>query len=58
MHPAMIIDRALIRFAVMGQGDIEWVAPYHRLRAGAYRARLAIDRGARTITVLYIYRVG
>jgi hypothetical protein len=57
MHSAMMIDRALIRFAETGQGDLEWVAPYHRLRVGTYRARLAIDRAARTITVLYIYRV-
>lgn len=37
LHPwtAAAVDRSVIRFAETGVGHIEWVAPYHRLRAGA-----------------------
>jgi hypothetical protein len=56
MHAAVMIDRAVIRFAATGEGQIEWVAPHFRLRAGFYDAVLAIDREARTLTVLRIYR--
>jgi hypothetical protein len=56
MHSAFMVDRAVVRFAETGTGHIEWVAPHHRLRAGFYDAVLAVDREARTITVLRIYR--
>jgi len=55
-HTAMIVDRAVIRFAHHREGHIEWVAPYHRLRAGLYGLALRIDPRERTITVIRIYR--
>ncbi len=56
LHSATLVDRAVIRFAATGEGQIEWVAPYHRLRAGVHDAVLAIDLGANTVTVLRIHR--
>jgi hypothetical protein len=56
MHSAFMLDRAVVRFALRGEGKIEWAAPYYRLRAGFYEAALAVDREARVITVLYVYR--
>jgi hypothetical protein len=56
MQTAATIDGALIRFAETGVGHVEWVPPYYRLRAGTHEAALAIDREARTLTVLRIYR--
>jgi hypothetical protein len=56
LHTATIVDRAVIRFAHTGAGHIEWVAPYHRLRAGVHDVALRIDTEARTIAVLRIYR--
>ena len=50
-HTAMIVDRAVIRFAEHGEGHLRWVAPYHRLRAGLYDAVLALDIEARTVTL-------
>lgn len=50
------VDGAVIAFADRGEGQIEWVAPYHRLRAGKHDLALAIDRHALTVTVLQIYR--
>lgn len=55
-HTAMIVDRAVIRFAEKGEGQLEWVAPHHRLRAGVYDLILRIERESARITVLYIYR--
>lgn len=57
MHSAMLVDRAVIRFAEAGEGDIAWEPPYHHLRAGMYDLLLAIDRMERRLTVLHIYRV-
>jgi len=57
MHSAMLVDRAVIRFAELGEGHLEWDPPYHRLRAGLYDLVLSIDRDARMITVLRIYRM-
>ena len=39
MHSAMLVDRAVIRFAETGECDIERIPPYYRLRVGMYRAR-------------------
>ncbi|WP_438021696.1 hypothetical protein [Sorangium sp. So ce233] len=57
MHSAFMIDRAVVRFAETGEGELAWEAPHHLLSAGFHDAVLAIDREARTITVLRIYRV-
>lgn len=56
MHSATLLDRAVIRFAETGEGHIEWVPPYHRLRAGVHDVALTIDIDTRTLTVLRIYR--
>lgn len=56
MHSAFLIDRAVIRFAETGKGEVTWIAPYYRLRAGFYDAVLAVDRETHTLTVLRIYR--
>jgi len=56
LHSAAIIDRAVIRLVESGEGHLEWVAPYHRLRAGKYEVALSIDREALTVSVLHIYR--
>lgn len=58
LHPnvATVVDRAVIRFAATGEGELEWVPPYHRLRAGAHELALVIDPTAETIAVLRIYR--
>ncbi|WP_437751323.1 hypothetical protein [Sorangium sp. So ce1389] len=57
MHSAFMIDRAVVRFAETGEGELAWEAPYHLLSAGFHDVVLAIDREARAITVLRIYRV-
>jgi hypothetical protein len=57
MHSAFIVDRTVILFATTGEGHVEWVAPHHRLRAGMHELALHIDREARTIAVLFVYRV-
>lgn len=57
MHSAMVVDRAVIRFAETGEGHLEWDPPHHRLRAGVHDVLLAIDRMARAMTVLRIYRM-
>jgi hypothetical protein len=58
LHPseATAVDRAVLRFAEAGEGHLSWVAPHHRLRAGAHDAVLAIDPAERVVTVLRIYR--
>jgi hypothetical protein len=38
------------------RGQIEWDPPYYILRAGFHDVLLAIDREARSLTVLRIYR--
>ena len=55
-HTAMIVDRAVIRLADHGEGRLQWVAPYHRLRAGLHDLALRIDEQAHTIDVLFLYR--
>ena len=55
MHSATLVDRAVIRFAGTGEGQIEADPPYHRLRAGLHDAILRIDRRTRTLTVLRIH---
>ena len=44
------------RFAETGEGQIESDPPYYRLRAGLHDAMVRIDRRARTLAVLRIYR--
>lgn len=56
IHSATVVDRAVLRFAQTGDGHLEWVAPYHRLRAGVHDLALTIDRDERTLTVLFVYR--
>lgn len=56
MHSAFMIDRAVIRFAETGEGEVAREAPHYFLRAGFHDAMLALDRETRTITVLRIYR--
>lgn len=56
VHEATALDRAIIRFAETGEGDLEWDPPHHRLRTGAHDAMLQIDIKARMMTVLRIYR--
>jgi hypothetical protein len=55
-HEAMRVDRAVLRFAETGEGDVAWMPPYYRLRIGEFGVRFAIDRQARVMTVLYLYR--
>jgi hypothetical protein len=55
VREATEIDRAILRFAETGEGHLSWVAPHHRLRAGAHDAVLAIDPAERIVTVLRIY---
>jgi hypothetical protein len=55
-HTAMIVDRAVLRFAERGEGVLDHDAPYHLLRAGLYDAVLAIDEKAGALCVLRIYR--
>jgi len=57
MHTAMIIDRATIRFANTGKGTVERVDPYNCLRVGSYYVPFVIDREARTLVVMRIYRI-
>jgi len=54
-HTAMIVDRAVIRLAERGEGDLRWVAPYHRLRAGRDEVALRFDKQEQTIHVLFLY---
>lgn len=55
-HTATIVDRAVVRFAETGDGDVEWVAPHYRLRAGFYDVLINIDFEQGALTVLSIYR--
>jgi len=57
MHSAMLVDRAVIRFAETGEGDVERMPPGYRLRVGVYRVRFVVDREAGTMNVLFLYRV-
>lgn len=56
LHSAALVDRAVIRFAETGEGQLEWDPPHHLLRGGLYDAVLAIDLERRCLTVLRIYR--
>ena len=51
-----MIDRAVVRLAENGEGQIEWVAPHYRLRVGFFELALTIDREEQTVTVLQVYR--
>ncbi len=55
-HAAESVDAAMIRLAEAGRGDVEWVAPYYRLRVGVHRVRFTVDRDAGTMNVLILYR--
>lgn len=57
LHSATLVDRAMIRFAERGEGEIVWEAPYHHLRAGRFILVLSVDRAERRITVVNVYRV-
>lgn len=56
IRTATLVDRAVIRFAELGEGQVEWVAPYHRLRAGPYDVALSVDGEACVINGLDVYR--
>lgn len=56
MHSATILDRAVIRLAETGEGELGSEPPYHRLRAGTFDVLISIDRSARRLTVLHVYR--
>lgn len=56
IHSATLVDRTVLRFAQSGEGYLEWVAPYYRLRAGFFDLILVLDIAARSVTVLRIYR--
>ncbi len=56
LHTATIVDRAVIRFASTGEGEIGWEAPYHRLRAGQFKVWLSIDFAEQRIVVIHIQR--
>lgn len=51
-----MVDRAVIRFAEHGEGQVDWDPPHHLLVAGFYDVVLAIDLEQRTMVVLRIYR--
>lgn len=53
---ALALDRAVIRFAERGVGELESEPPYHRLRTGHYDALMAIDPKAQRVTVLRIFQ--
>ena len=53
---AETVDRAVIALAERGEGQLEWVAPYHRLRAGKHDLVLVIDGPSLSIAVLHILR--
>ncbi len=54
LHTAMIVDRAVIRLAERGEGELRWVAPYHRLLAGLHEVALRPDAEERTLHVLFL----
>ena len=56
LKQAEAVDRAVIRFAETGEGNLEREPPYYRLRTGTHDALLAIDYEARMMTVLRILR--
>lgn len=56
IHSATIVDRAVIRFATTGEGHLESIPPYFRLRAGVHDVVLAIDLESETISVLRIHQ--
>ena len=56
MHEATALDRAVIRFADTGEGDLERDPPHHRLHAGAHDARVRIELDARELHILLVYR--
>lgn len=57
VHEATAVDRAVIRFAETGEGQLYRVGRHFRLRAGAFDAVLRIDTRERILHVLRIYRV-
>lgn len=50
----MIVDRAAIRFAERGEGEVAREGPYYLLRAGKYELVLAIVTAEQQITVLHV----
>lgn len=53
---ATVVARALVDLVERGEGEIEWVAPYHRLHAGKHDLALTIDPAGAWIAVIGIYR--
>ena len=48
------VDRAVIRFAETGEGEVVHVPPYWRLHTGRFRVLFTVTPG--TVNVLFIYR--
>ncbi len=57
VHSAMLVDRAVIRFAATGEGDVRKIPLYYQLRVGVFRVLFAVDREAGTMNVLFLHRV-
>jgi hypothetical protein len=57
IQAATTIDQAVIQLAEMGQGHLEWVAPYFRLRVASFDLPLVLDRKTRTLTVIAVIRL-
>jgi hypothetical protein len=56
LHSATLVDRAVLRFAEKGLGEVFWEAPYFHLRAGLHDVVFTVDREARVLNVLRIHR--
>ena len=46
----------MIRFTERGEGHVERVGPYTRLRAGLYDVSLVVDEAGGTVTVIHFHR--
>ncbi len=59
LHPyeAMVVDRAVVRYAERREGLVERVAPYYRLSVRGFRVLFNVDTVADTMNVLYLYRL-
>ena len=56
IRSATMIDRAIIQLAETGEGSLEWVSPYYRLRVSNFDIVLVLDTKVQTLYVVAIYR--
>lgn len=56
LHTATMVDRAVVRYAERGEGQLGWDPPHHILLAGFYHIVLNIDFERGVVAVLRIYR--